>query len=282
MTQRSLKGLCRMSAAGLAACLTMTSLPAQAGHPVEERDSVPMAVVPGGPFLMGSRDGQGRDDERPQRTVHVDAFAIDTVEVTNARYLTFVEATGHRHPPNPYGDGLLTSAKGIERLPIVQVNWHDAADYCQWAGKRLPTEAEWEKAARGEDSRLYPWGDEPPTAERANYEREWDDGKALRVVGSMPGGRSPYGVHDMAGNAREWVQDWYAPDYYKQAPNRNPTGPANGVLKVIRGGSWRSPLADIGAASRGRGGFALRTHGTGFRCARSLDQSSNPALRKAP
>jgi sulfatase modifying factor 1 len=282
MTHGSLKGLSRTLAAGMTAWLVMAPLALNAGHPGEERDAVHMVVVPGGPFLMGSRDGQGRDDERPQRTVHVDAFAIDTVEVTNARYLTFVEATGHRHPPNPYGDGVLMSANGVEQLPIVQVNWHDAADYCQWAGKRLPTEAEWEKAARGGDGRLYPWGDEPPTAERANYEREWDDGKALRVVGSMPGGRSPYGVHDMAGNAREWTQDWYAPDYYKQAPDRNPRGPEQGVLKVIRGGSWRSPLADIGAASRGRGGFALRTHGTGFRCARSLDQSSDPAIRKAP
>jgi formylglycine-generating enzyme required for sulfatase activity len=104
-----------------------------------------------------------------------------------------------------------------------------------------------------------------------NYEREWDDGKALRAVGTTPEGRSPYGVHDMAGNAREWTQDWYAPDYYKRAPDRNPVGPEKGVLKVIRGGSWRSPQADITAASRGRGGFALRTHGTGFRCVRSLD-----------
>ncbi len=270
MTMSGFQGLCRTVASGLAALLMVTPLPLQAGSPDQERDAVAMVAIPAGPFLMGSVEKVGRDDERPQRSVYVDAFSIDSVEVTNARYLVFVEATGHRHPPNPYQDsGVLTSAKGVEHLPVVQVNWHDAGDYCQWAGKRLPTEAEWEKAARGVDGRLYPWGNEPPTPERANYERQWDDGKALRTVGSMPDGRSPYGVHDMSGNAREWTQDWYAPDYYKQAPDRNPRGPDRGVLKVIRGGSWGSPQHDITATARGRGGFALRTHGTGFRCARS-------------
>jgi len=271
MTSSSSRTLWHVIGVGFATCLAMAPLPLQADHPSDERDTVPMVVVPAGPFLMGNPEGQGRQDEWPQRSVHVDGFAIDSVEVTNARYLTFVEATGHRHPPNPYGDGVLMSAAGIENMPVVQVNWHDAADYCQWAGKRLPTEAEWEKAARGTDGRVYPWGNEPSSPTRVNYEREWDDGKALRAVGTTPEGRSPYGVHDMAGNAREWTQDWYAPDYYKRAPDRNPVGPEKGVLKVIRGGSWRSPQADITAASRGRGGFALRTHGTGFRCVRSLD-----------
>ncbi|MBM4120717.1 MAG: formylglycine-generating enzyme family protein [Nitrospira sp.] len=264
MTWCSLRILCCAIAAGA----LLISLPALEARGPEEHDAVSMVVVPAGPFLMGSSEGQGRADEWPQRTVHVDAFAIDSVEVTNARFLAFLEATGHRPPPNPYGEGSLTSAKGIEDLPVVQVNWHDAADYCQWAGKRLPTEAEWEKAARGTDGRRFPWGNEPPTGNRVNYDQEWNDGKALRPVGTTPGGQSPYGVHDMAGNAREWIRDWYAQDYYKQAPDRNPTGPENAVLKVIRGGSWRSPQADITAPSRGRGGFALRTHGTGFRCVR--------------
>lgn len=278
--------LCRLGkmfhliAAVLAGCMVLAPLLLRAEQPRKERDSVAMIAIPAGPFLRGSTEQTGRDDERPQRTVHVDAFAIDSVEVTNARYLAFVEATGHRHPPNPFGEGTLTSAEGVEHLPVVQVNWHDAADYCQWAGKRLPTEAEWEKAARGGDGRLYPWGNEAPTSERANYERQWDDGKALRVVGITPEGRSPYGVLDMAGNAREWTQDWYAADYYKQGPDRNPRGPDKGVLKVIRGGSWGSPVTDITATARGRGGFALRTHGTGFRCARSV--GTNQELTQAP
>ncbi len=236
-----------------------------------ELDPVPMVTIPAGPFKMGSVEGKGRDDERPQRDVHLEAFAIDQVEVTNERYLAFVKATGHRNPPNPYGTGALFSAKGIEHLPVVQVTWYDANAYCSWAKKRLPTEAEWEKAARGTDGRLYPWGNEPPSTRRAIFDLEWNGEKTMRPVGTMPEGDSPYGVKDMSGNAREWVEDWYDPEYYKNAPDRNPKGPAKGVVRSIRGGSWHSPTWDIGAASRGRGGFALQTHGTGFRCARSLE-----------
>lgn len=237
----------------------------------KELDPVPMITIPAGEFLMGNPEGKGRADEWPQRSVYLDAFAIDQVEVTNERYMGFVAATGHRNPPNPYGTGALTSIKGIEQLPVVQISWYDAVAYCAWAKKRLPTEAEWEKAARGIDGRQFPWGNEPATPKHANFDREWMDDKTLYPVGSLPDGDSPYGVKDMAGNAREWVADWYDPDYYKHAPARNPQGPdKKGVVRSIRGGSWHSPLADIRAAARGRGGFALQTHGTGFRCARSL------------
>lgn len=238
----------------------------------KELDPVPMVTIPAGEFLMGNSEGNGRADEWPQRSVYLNAFAIDQVEVTNERYMAFVTTTGHRNPPNPYGTGPLTSVKGIERLPVVQVTWYDAKAYCSWAKKRLPTEAEWEKAARGTDGRRFPWGNDPPTPNRANYDREWADEKTLFPVGSLPEGDSPYGVKDMAGNAREWVSDWYDPDYYQHAPVRNPQGPdKKGVVRSIRGGSWHSPLADIRASARGRGGFALQTHGTGFRCARSLE-----------
>lgn len=238
----------------------------------KELDQVPMVMIPAGEFLMGNPEGKGRPDEWPQRSVYLDAFAIDQVEVTNERYIAFVTATGHRNPPNPYGTGPLTSIKGIEQLPVVQTTWYDAKAYCGWAKKRLPTEAEWEKAARGADGRRFPWGNEAPTSTRANFDREWADEKTLYPVGSLPAGDSPYGVKDMAGNAREWVSDWYDPDYYKRAPASNPQGPDNnGVVRSIRGGSWHSPLADITASARGRGGFALQTHGTGFRCARSLE-----------
>ncbi len=238
----------------------------------KELDPVPMVMIPAGEFLMGNPEGKGRADEWPQRSVYLDAFAIDQVEVTNERYMTFVTTTGHRNPPSPYGTGPLLSAKGIEQLPVVQTTWYDAKAYCSWAKKRLPTEAEWEKAARGTDGRLFPWGNDSATLKRANFDREWEDDRTLYPVGSLPAGESPYGVKDMAGNAREWVADWYDPDYYRQAPNRNPQGPdKKGVVRSIRGGSWHSPVADITTSARGRGGFALQTHGTGFRCARSLD-----------
>ncbi len=237
-----------------------------------EVDPVPMVMIPAGEFLMGSPEGKGRADERPQLAVYLDTFLIDQVEVTNERYMAFVKSTGHRAPPNPYGTGTLASLTGIEHLPVVQTTWYDAKAYCMWAKKRLPTEAEWEKAARGTDGRLYPWGNQPPTATRANFDREWEDEKTLHPVGSLPGGDSPYGVKDMAGNAREWVSDWYDAEYYRDAPERNPQGPdKKGVVRSIRGGSWHSPASDITTTARGRGGFALQTHGTGFRCARSLE-----------
>ena len=238
----------------------------------KELDPVPMVTIPAGEFLMGNPEGKGRADEWPQRSVYLDEFAIDQVEVTNERYLAFVATTGHRSPPNPYGAGPLSSVKGIEQLPVVQATWYDAKAYCSWAKKRLPTEAEWEKAARGTDGRLFPWGNEPATSKRANFDREWEEEKTLYPVGSMSDGDSPYGVKDLSGNAREWVQDWYDPEYYKHAPDRNPQGPdKKGVVRSIRGGSWHSPISDITTTARGRGGFALQTHGTGFRCARGLE-----------
>jgi formylglycine-generating enzyme required for sulfatase activity len=237
-----------------------------------ELDPVPMVTIPAGEFLMGSPEGTGRADERPQHSVYLDAFAIDQVEVTNERYMAFVTATGHRNPPNPYGSGALLSVNGVEQLPVVQTTWYDAKAYCSWAKKRLPTEAEWEKAARGTDGRLFPWGNEPATSRRANFDREWQDEHTLHPAGSLPDGDSPYGVRDMAGNAREWVQDWYDPEYYGHAQERNPQGPdKKGVVRSIRGGSWHSPVSDITTTARGRGGFALQTHGTGFRCARGLE-----------
>jgi formylglycine-generating enzyme required for sulfatase activity len=265
----TLRGRITVSVGVVALAFAMLSPSRGADSDLVERDPVTMIHVPEGAFRMGNAPGEGRADATPARTVFVDAFFIDEVEVTNRRYEWFVHETGHRRPPNPYDAGPLLLTPFIAELPVVQVTWHDAADYCQWAGKRLPTEAEWEKAARGTDGRRYPWGNDPPTPHHATFDREWDGVHTLHAAGTRPEGRSPYGVHDLAGNAREWVEDWYDAESYRSALERNPQGPASGVLKVIRGGSWHSPVADIAAAARGRGGFALRTHGTGFRCARS-------------
>ncbi|MFO0770879.1 MAG: SUMF1/EgtB/PvdO family nonheme iron enzyme [Nitrospiraceae bacterium] len=269
MTQRQRVEVTRWSfrlVVSIVGCLVMANTVS-----AKEADPVTMVTIAAGEFLMGNPEGKGREDERPQRSVYLDAYAIDQVEVTNERYMAFVRTNGHRNPPNPYGTGPLLSEKGIEQLPVVQVTWYDAQAYCAWAKKRLPTEAEWEKAARGTDGRKYPWGNEAPSEKSANFDREWNGDKTMHPVGALPGGDSPYGVKDLSGNAREWVQDWYDPEYYGHAPAKNPRGPDKGVVRVIRGGSWHSPVADITTSARGRGGFALQTHGTGFRCARSLE-----------
>ena len=138
-----------------------------------EKDPVDMVVIPAGTFIRGSGAGEGRLDEQPKRKIYLNGFAIDKYEVSNARYREFLEETLHKPPFNVYGDGPLSAEDGIDDLPVVQVTWHDAVDYCFWAGKRLPTEAEWEKTARGSDTRVYPWGNEPPTTERAQFDREW-------------------------------------------------------------------------------------------------------------
>ncbi len=233
-----------------------------------EKDAVEMAVIPAGSFVRGSAPDEGRLDEQPRRKIFLDAFTIDKYEVSNAQYIEFLKETLHKPPMNVYGENSLIDEEDIANLPVVQVTWHDAVDYCFWAGKRLPTEAEWEKAARGNDTRSYPWGNELPDDSKTNYDKEWENKHTLLEVTTLPEGQSPYGLHHMAGNVREWVQDWYAADYYSSAPEKNPKGPANAILKVVRGGSWKSFKADLRVAARGKGGFALKTHGIGFRCAR--------------
>ena len=234
------------------------------------KDGAPMVLVPAGEFMMGSRaDDQSADDnERPAHRVYLDAYYIDQYEVTTARYAKFFKATNRPQPE--YWSADVVSDHGNK--PVVGVDWTDATAYCSWAGKRLPTEAEWEKAARGTDQRLYPWGNQPPNEQRAKFFRRGDfqDYGELTDVGSYEAGKSPYGVYDMAGNVWEWTADWYDEKYYSKSPEKNPKGPSSGEYRVVRGGGWIIVSVDVRYATRSRLTPALRRNTVGFRCAQDI------------
>jgi formylglycine-generating enzyme required for sulfatase activity len=223
-----------------------------------------MALVPAGEFIMGSSMGEA--DEQPVHWVYVGTFFMDTYQVSVSQYARFLDATSQEAPP----DWSIMNRSQHQKRPIANVDWPEAKAYCTWAGKRLPTEAEWEKAARGTDGRTYPWGNEHPTKFFANVSRDnWNNHGALTPVGTFEGGKSPYGIYDMAGNVWEWVNDWYDPDYYKTSPSKNPTGPSTGESKVIRGGSWGSGPDALRSANREIHSPSIRGLGTGFRCAKT-------------
>ncbi|MDH7487092.1 MAG: bifunctional serine/threonine-protein kinase/formylglycine-generating enzyme family protein [Anaerolineae bacterium] len=220
-------------------------------------------TIPAGEFLMGSdtkRDGNAYGDEQPQHRVYLAEYQMARVPVTNAQYKVFVDATGHGAPRHWPGGKI---PAGKKDHPVVYVSWHDAQAFCRWAGVRLPTEAEWEKAARGTDGRRYPWGDSAPDCSKAQYS---GCGRTTVAVGSKPAGASPYGVLDMAGNVWEWCQDWYGSGYYASSPQRNPQGPGPGVSRVVRGGSWDFDEWRVRAANRGRLDPVFRDFDVGFRC----------------
>ena len=222
-----------------------------------------MVVVPSGEFMMGSPTGDS--DEQPAHKVYLDAFSLDVYEVTVGQYAAFLQAKGIDSP----SDWKTMNQPAHQKWPVVNIDWADAFAYCKWAGKRLPTEAEWEKAARGTDGRLYPWGNEPPTPLHANFGKtEWNNHGVLAPVGAFEAGKSPYGIYDMAGNVWEWVNDWYDYNYYKSSPSQNPTGPSTGGTKVIRGGSWYSNPRAMRSANRSL--ISPTDQGlNGFRCAKT-------------
>jgi formylglycine-generating enzyme required for sulfatase activity len=275
-----------------------------------------MVLIPAGAFLMGATPAeqqavlafgwQGPIQNRiqflvehsgPQHTVHLDAFYIDRQEVTNQTYRAFVDATGHQAPTLWNSPRHLTDPA----QPVVGVSWYDAQAFCTWQGKRLPTEAEWEKAARGTDGRRYPWGQEWDAtrlhtadviagqaldnfATWTRWQRTMSAGMGAArpaTVGSYPHGASPYGVLDMAGNVWEWTADWYDPQYYATSPARNPTGPATGDAKVLRGGGWDVPQTI--AVTWLREQFIPPTFAgspvTGFRCAATSPPGWHTAQR---
>ena len=239
-------------------------------------------------------------DEQPVHEVYLDAYWIDRTEVTNAMFARFVAQTGFqtqaertgwsrvyfpendkfekiagadwRHPEGPE-----SSITGLDNYPVVNVSWHDAWAYCLWANRRLPTEAEWEKAARGTDERLFPWGNALPDGTRLNYadrrfsdkfgDQSQDDGYARAApVGSYPAGASPYGALDMAGNVWEWTMDWHMDDYYAHSPHDNPIQEIETLARVVRGGSWSTPANVVRVVNRNWDAQESARSILGFRC----------------
>ena len=221
-----------------------------------------MVYVPSGRFTMGSDSGD--PDESPAHTVYLDGFWIDRTEVTNAAFQKCVAAGACSQPISASNtrDSYYNNPAFADH-PVIYMNHYDAEGYCRWVGKRLPTEAEWEKAARGTDDRRWPWGNTFDPGKLA-----LGPGDDTAPVGSNPAGASPYGVLDMAGNVLEWVADWYAPDYYARSPERDPQGPAPGVDNVLRGGRWWDAEYDLRTTKRWHLGSNTRTAYLGFRCAR--------------
>ncbi|MFH2009188.1 MAG: SUMF1/EgtB/PvdO family nonheme iron enzyme [bacterium] len=217
-------------------------------------------------FLRGSPPGVGLEDERPQRKIWLSAFDIDRTETTVAQYDRCVKAGACAAPR-------CVSAKQQPerrpRHPVVCVPWKQAAAYCAWTGKRLPTEAEWEKAARGRSGRLYPWGNAAPSCELASYSGCKKPSSTL-PVGSLPKGKSVYGALDMAGNVWEWVADWHHKAYYTTSPQRNPPGPFLGIKKVVRGGAFSYAADELNAHGRTFDTPDKAYNHVGIRCARSV------------
>lgn len=238
------------------------------------KDGAPMIMVPPGSFPMGvpKGDRDGGRDEYPRHEVMLDNYYIDIFEVTHGRYAEFVNATGHRIPVNPkYPKRTLWSdhlSDSLSERPIINVDWQDADAYCRWAGKRLPTEAEWEKAARGTDDRRFPWGNVEPTHKHLNFNQQWQGEKTLMPVGSYEAGKSPFGAYDMAGNVWEWVADWYDPLYYEKSPAANPKGPDSGTYKVLRSSGWSVETPLVRLFTRVKSDPTNRNDSTGFRCAK--------------
>ena len=274
--------------------LILRACPASAA-PIAGSDGAPMVHVSAGEFIMGSENG--REDEKPRRRVYLEEFYIDKYPVTNEKFARFVESSGYVTDTkkiggearrffssemwmlkkgsswkSPAGPG--SSYRNRMKHPVVQISWNDAAAYCRWAGKRLPTEAEWEKAARGTDGLKYAWGNSW-VGSKLIWSRN-SGSQVHSVERSYNTHKSPYGAVDMAGNTWEWVQDWYKKDYYWNAPKSNPKGPNSGKRRVMRGGSWYDAKTRyFRAANRNGinpGGGNLSR---GFRCA-------NDALGSAP
>jgi eukaryotic-like serine/threonine-protein kinase len=249
---------------------TTTPTPQVVETRVSPVDGMVGVYVPAGGVLMGSARGDtlAYPNEKPLHWVNLDAYWMDRTEVTNAMFAQCVGA-GVCSPPSQVGSWDRSSYYGNSQYanyPVIYMSWQDARTYCTWVGRRLPSEAEWEKAARGIQGNTYPWGSQLPDNSLLNYDQNVGDTSA---VGAYPAGASPYGAWDMAGNVWEWVNDWYGENYYMTSPSENPPGPSSGDDRVLRGGSWNYGESIMRSAYR-YANFPDYGYGnTGFRCAAS-------------
>ena len=220
------------------------------------RDGAIMVRIPEGEFLMGNLQTEGAP---LPHTAYVSSVLMDKLPLTVGRYKRFALDTGRPLPPDPYW--------GVhDDFPVAFIRWDEAKAYCEWAGGRLPTEAEREKATRGTDGRMWPWGSEPPTPERGVFRRDWGD-LGNDAVAIRPAGASPYGLLDTGGNMWEYCEDWWDADYFKSSPPNNPAGPKTGRARVVKGGSWDSRPTVLSASSRNFADTGYREGDFGFRCA---------------
>lgn len=246
--------------------LSATPIEENVKQKISEVDEMVMLYVPEGIFLMGDDSDSAYTNEKPVHEVFLNAYWIDKHEVTNNQYKLCVEAGQCSMPKNAE----FLNFQKYENQPAVNITWLQAKEYCNWAERDLPTEAQWEKAARGPNGQIYPWGDLQPDIKIANFNN--NIGKTT-MAGNYPDGVSYYGLHDMAGNVWEWVNDWYSKDYYSsQTEWKNPEGPDSIQLKVIRGGSWNSPALHLRSSYRSWFIYDSSNEDIGFRCAMDADQ----------
>jgi formylglycine-generating enzyme required for sulfatase activity len=224
-----------------------------------------LVYVPAGDFTMGFDRGS-KKDMSPSHTVTLDAFWIDRTEVTNGQYTKCVSAEACDEPQDLTSHNRVKYYNGdpYAAFPVINISFNEAAAYCKWAGRALPTEAQWEKAARGTDGRIYPWGDKVVSATLSNYGKPQGD---TVQVGSYPDGASLYGALDMAGNVSEWTADWYDGTYYQASPKENPQGPGSGYKRAVRGGSWGDDISNIRTFIRSGLIPLTQSNNLGFRCA---------------